>query len=548
MSSSAPAVYTAHSIPSTGRSGLLARLLTPTFSDCFYLAIIVWLFLAGTQGWKALLTDGDTGWHIRTGEYILQTGHIPTTDLFSFSKPGAPWFAWEWLSDLIFALLFRIAGLKAVVLFCGALIALFATVVLRYAIWRGANVSVAFPLAMFAVGSATIHFLARPHLFTLLFLPVALWMLEADRLNPSRAVWLLVPLTALWTNLHGGFAIFLVCLALFAAGIAIESLLGRKQWHEVGRYAGLLGACSLATVLNPFGLQLHVHIFQYLRSDWIRDLVQEFQAPTFRNEGQAQFELLLIAGLIVVGRLLAERRIVEVLWILFLAHSALNSVRHAPLYAAIAVPIMASECTAVWRSLLAGARRSSLSSILFQVGHDIEPMFRRVSLWAPAALVAIACIGAPIAWPTDFPAEAFPVKMVHRHAEQLSSSRVFTKDQWADYLIYSFYPKQKVFFDGRSDFYGEELGHDYLALLQGGFASRQILRRNRFDLVLIPADWPLATILKLAGDWTVLEDDGHTILFGARPDGTPAVASLSPTGTNEKAPNSRTNNRRTKVL
>lgn len=553
MSSSASAVYAGDSIPAKGRSGLVARLLTPTFSDCFYLAIIVWLFLAGASGWKALLMDGDTGWHIRAGEYILSTGHIPTTDLFSFSKPGAPWFAWEWLSDLTFAVLFRWGGLKAVVLFCGVLIALFATVVLRFAIWRGANVSLAFPLAMLAVGSATIHFLARPHLFTLLLLPVALWMLEADRRNPSRAVWLLVPLTAVWTNLHGGFAIFLVCLALFAAGIAIESFLGRNQlgrnqWHAVRRYGFLLAACSLATLLNPYGIQLHLHILEYLRSDWIRNLVQEFQAPTFRNEGQAQFELLLIAGLIVVGRLLHERRIVEVLWILFLAHSALGSVRHAPLYAAIAVPIIATECTLLWRSLLVHAKRSSLSNILFQVGHDIEPMFRRVSVWVPVAIAVIACIDAPIAWPTDFPKEAFPIQMVHRNAQRLNSSRVFTTDQWADYLIYSFYPGQKVFFDGRSDFYGEALGKDYLSLLQGGFGARQILERNRFDLVLIPVDWPLASILKLTGEWTVLADDGHAILFGAASKKASTLASADPSGTNEKPPISRTNNRRSKVL
>jgi len=548
MSSGASTVYTPSVIPVKAQSGFLARLLTPTFSDCFYLAILVWLFLAGASGWKALLMDGDTGWHIRAGEYILNTGHVPATDLFSFSKPGAPWFAWEWLSDVTFAILFRWSGLKAVVLFCGVLIALFATVVLRFAIWRGANVSVAFPLAMLAVGSATIHFLARPHLFTLVLLPAALWMLEADRKKPSRLLWVLIPVTVLWTNLHGGFAIFLVCLALFAAGVAIESWLGNRPWDAVRRYSALCAACSVATLLNPYGWQLHWHILQYLRSDWIRNLVQEFQAPTFRNEGQAQFELLLVAGLILVGRLIAERRIVEVLWILFLAHSALGSVRHAPLYAAIAAPILASELTALWRSTLAGARRSSLSNILFQVGQDIQPMFRRVSFWAPAAVAVIACIDAPIAWPEDFPKEAFPVQMVHRHARLLNSSRVFTTDQWADYLIYSFYPRQKVFFDGRSDFYGEGLGREYLALLQGGYTARQILERNRFDLVLIPVDWPLATILKQAGNWTVLEDDGHAILFRAAADRGALRASSDPSRTNEKPSTSRTNNRRTKAL
>lgn len=89
----------------------------PSFADCFFLAVLIWLFLAGATGWKALLMDGDTGWHIRTGEFILDHRLIPDKDIFSYSKPGQPWFAWEWLSDVCFAVLFRWAGLKGVVLF-----------------------------------------------------------------------------------------------------------------------------------------------------------------------------------------------------------------------------------------------------------------------------------------------------------------------------------------------------------------------------------------------------------------------------------------------
>ena len=107
--------------------GRWTRIVAPSFADCFFVAILVWLFVCGASGWKSLLMDGDTGWHIRTGEYILAKHAVPTTDLFSFSKPGAPWFAWEWLSDVVFGLLFRMGGLKAIVLFAGVLIAVYAT-------------------------------------------------------------------------------------------------------------------------------------------------------------------------------------------------------------------------------------------------------------------------------------------------------------------------------------------------------------------------------------------------------------------------------------
>ena len=44
--------------------------------------------------------------------------------------------------------------------------------------------------------------------------------------------------------------------------------------------------------------------------------------------------------------------------------------------------------------------------------------------------------------------------MVHANAERLERGRLLTTDQWGDYIIYCFYPRQKVFMDGRSDFYG----------------------------------------------------------------------------------------------
>src|SRR5262249_49761266 len=143
-------------------------------------ALLAWLFVCGASGWKSLLADGDTGWHIRTGQYILEHRAVPTSDLFSFSRAGAPWFAWEWLSDVSMALLFGAAGFKALTLFAGALIAVYATVLLRYAIRLGSNALVALIVTWLAVGASSMHFLARPHLFTLLFLPAAMWLVRED--------------------------------------------------------------------------------------------------------------------------------------------------------------------------------------------------------------------------------------------------------------------------------------------------------------------------------------------------------------------------------
>ncbi len=471
------------------------------------------MFVCGASGWKALLMDGDTGWHIRTGEYILTHHAVPTQDIFSFSKAGQPWYAWEWLSDVAFALLFRIAGLKAIVLFAGVLIAGYATLLVLYTIWRGANALLAACACLLALGGSSMHLLARPHLFTLFLLPACLWMVEADRRKNSTRVWLLIPTTILWTNLHGGFLVFLTCLGLVALGSAVEAMLGKPRWGAVRRYSVLLAGCAAASLVNPYGVALHVHIVEYLRSDWIKNLIQEFQAPTFRSEGQLQYEALLVAGLVLAGLLLRKQRITEALWLLFLAHSSLTSLRHAPLYSAVAAPLIASELTAWWKTAVERRKKSSVLHILHQLGEDLTVGFRRTSVWPAVVIVVLAFMDAPIKWPSDFPSEAFPIAMMHENAKVLQSGRLLTTDQWGDYIIYSFYPQQKVFIDGRSDFYGETLGTEYLHLLQGAYDWQAILKRHGFEVALLPVEWPLAQLLKLDPSWQVIKDDRRAILF-----------------------------------
>jgi len=474
---------------------------------------MAWLFVCGPAGWKALLTDGDTGWHIRTGQYILANHAVPHQDLFSFSRPGADWFAWEWLADVIYGWLFGIGGLKAVVLFAGVLITVFATLLVQYTLWRGANPLAAALLTLLAVGGSSMHFLARPHLFTLLFLPASLWLVEVDRRRRTRWLWALIPATALWVNLHGGFVVFLALLALLVAGSAIEAMMGRGSISAAARYGALLAGCGAASLLNPYGVALHVHIIEYLRADWIRNLVQEFQAPTFRTEGQLQFELLLIVGLVTTGFLLRKRRITEALWVLFLAHSAITSVRHAPLYAAVAAPLIASELSAWWQSAAERSSKGSLTRILHQLGSDMRPAFRWISVWPAAVVVVLVFLNAPVAWPQDFPSEIFPTSMVRENAGVLESGRLLTTDQWADYMIFHYYPKQRVFFDGRSDFYGEALGTEYIHLLQGQYDWREIMARHKFEVALLPVSWPLTELLKRDPEWRLEKDDSHSALF-----------------------------------
>jgi hypothetical protein len=509
-----------HTSRPSSASARLPRLL-PSLADFFLLGVFAWLFLAGPFGWLGLLMDGDTGWHVRNGQYILAHHAIPHTDLFSFSRPGAPWFAWEWLSDVVFASLFAWAGLKALVIFAALTILLLTALLFVIPIRGGVHPLLAAPLTLAAVAAASVHFLVRPHLFTLIFFPLSLALVSADRARPSPALWSLVPLAALWTNLHGGVFVLPFLTGLWTAGAALEACAGKRDFGEARRAAILTGLVLAATLVNPYGWKLHAHVWSYLRSDWIRTAVQEFQAPAFRNANEQYYEALLLAGILVAGWLIRRRRFVEPLWLAGFAHLSLNGARHIPFYAVTAAWVIGPEFDALWREASRRAGPGTLIGILRQVGEDLRLSFRRVSPWLPIAVLLLLLAVPAQNWPRDFPQRAFPVAMADAHPDLLKGHRVLSSDQWGDYLIFHFYPTQRVFFDGRSDFYGEALGRDYLALMNPNYHWPELMRRYGFDVALVPVNWPLGELLKQDKQWRLAADDGHALLFlrrGAAPE------------------------------
>ena len=464
--------------------------LLPSTAEWLFLAVLG-ILLLGPGGPQAMLSDGDTGWHIRAGEQILREWRAPERDLFSFSRPGEPWFAWEWLAEAIFALLHRWGGLYAAAAFSAALVALPVSIAFARTVREGAGEVAGLALALLAAAASSVHCLARPHLFTYALLPAALWLLESDRRNPGRRVWALVPLTAVWANLHGGFAAWLAALGIQAAGEAISGS-GRAR-----RICALAAACTLATVLNPYGIGLHRHIAGYLTSSWIRDAVEEFQAPRFRSEPALAFMALLFLGLMAAPKLAARREYGTAGMLLFWAQASLGSVRHIPIFAAVAAPAIGSA----WGERL---RRFTGD------GPGGGPRPFSLAATGAAALLLIWCGAAP----TRFPESRFPVAAAERCEDVLRGRRVLTSDQWADYLIYRF-PGQKVFLDGRTDFYGRDLTREYatLMLLEPGWS--EALRRHGFEVALLPANWPLNEILDRDPGWRRVHRDARAGVFVA---------------------------------
>ena len=117
-------------------------------------------------------------------------------------------------------------------------------------------------------------------------------------------------------------------------------------------------------------------------------------------------------------------------------------------------------------------------------------------------------------WPTSFDKEMFPVELASRHPE-LATTRLFTPDQWADYLLYANYPRQKVFYDDRA-FYGVKMYRDVNALLTAQPGSQAILDHYQTTHVLIQSRSPLSKLLRESPAWQVIDQDSTAELFARR--------------------------------
>ena len=153
LATAAPTHTTPLSGCGSGAVNTLAARLLPSLSDVAFLAPIVFLFVR-SNGARVLLRDSDTGWHIRCGQWIIANGRVPDRDVFSFTKYGQPWFAWEWLWDVIFGWMHSQWGLAAVALASLLVICATSALVYRLALWKSGNPLISIVLTLTALAAS----------------------------------------------------------------------------------------------------------------------------------------------------------------------------------------------------------------------------------------------------------------------------------------------------------------------------------------------------------------------------------------------------------
>jgi hypothetical protein len=498
--------------------------LIPTLSDLAFLLPILVLFWSTTGvGW--LLTDSDTGWHIRTGQVILQNGRVPAVDSFSFTMSGQPWIAWEWLSDVIMALAHHIGGLAGVVWVVMLLLGMTSVVVYKEAVAESGHRLIAISLTWLAMSASTIHWLARPHLVTPLMAAVFCRVLNSaeKKQNPAR-LWSLPLLTILWANLHGGFFVGIALICTYAVGTGAEELLlgsSENLWVRSRKYLLAAAACALASLVNPYGYRLHIHIAQYLGTSFYFARIIEFQSIDFHSFTAAYFETLLMLALAAAAWHLRSRRLTHALLLLSWSHLALFSARNIPIFAAVAAPSI-SVAMHEWLESETWSRTFKETLRELEAGVQLLAKRSRGTARHLAPRFALLLFTVLLAHPghrkvlrAEFDTSRFPVDATGFLSQQhlVSPLRLYSSWQWGGYLIYRLWPSLTVFDDGRTDFYGPAFVNEGLRVLDVHPDWSRILDRYQVNAALLPVDSPLASIMSERHDWKRVYQDRVAVLF-----------------------------------
>jgi len=511
-------------MPSRPQQPSWTRWVLPSFTDLCFLVLAG--ILTFTPASKALLADADTGWHIRDGEFILATRSVPHTDLFSYTRAGQPWYAWEWLYDAWIAGVHHLAGLNGVVFFTAVVIAVTYALLFRLLLRRSGNFAVAVGLTLMAASTAQIHMLARPHVVSWLFTLIWADLLYQFEEGKRAVLFWLPPLMLLWVNLHGGFILGLVLLAMFGCARIWKFASAREAGtaREILQLAIAFVVCAATTLLTPYGYKLHVHIYEYLSNGFLMNAINEFMSPNFHAHGAGYFEAFILLSVFAIAAAYDRLTATDLLIVLFSFHAALYATRNIPL-SAILICVSTSR---LWAGLISPARRSGppwLSELLEAIDDisgnmaTMETQFRGhgLAILALAASTAIVLNGGRMlsvqVVSAQFSEKNFPITATEFIRANNIHDHLFNPDNWSGYLIYRLYPKTKVFFDDRHDFYGEAFIREYLQASDATSNWRQPLDRYQVKWVLVPAASPFATVLKESKDWRLEFDDGMAAIY-----------------------------------
>jgi hypothetical protein len=311
--------------------------------------------------------------------------------------------------------------------------------------------------------------------------PLLLELLFAARAGRTRLLFVVPPLILLWTNLHGGYALGLALVAIFAA----EAVLTRRNAVPFAAAAVLALAASF---IDPGSLGLGAAAAHATSPP--RFIVEEAPPDVLRPAGF----VFALFGLATLGLALARGgTLLDALLLAPLFWLGLSAQRHMPYFALAATPYIAASLSALWFRWRPASRFALPRPAIVGVGAGL------------VAMVAASVATAPFApLETQYPTAA-------RAKLGATSGNLLNEYDWGGYLIWRV-PERPVFIDGRLFLFLPDVLTEYEEMVFMRPGWREQLDRHAIAQVLLRPDRPLVVALRDAG-WTVVAEDATALLL-----------------------------------
>lgn len=479
-----------------------------TTARLFVLLLFISIFVMAVRA----PVDTDMWWHLAAGRQMWHSHSILSEDPFSHTVLGKRWTNHSWLSQLIFYALYKLGGLQAIALATALAITLAWWVAYRQT--EGNPYVRGFSLLLAALASS-VMWTPRPLIFTFLLFAVLNFLLERGRRN-SRWLWLLPPLFMLWGNLHAGYIGGFVLLGCRLLGLLLEMLGARRFDGKVVRLAGICALCIGAILINPHGYKVLLYPFATVKVGPLRKYIQEWTSPDFHQLFVQPFIWLLLATFGAVGFSGQRMRGDEFIPLAVFCYLSLIACRNIPLFALVAGPILAHYARYALSSLSKWAFSSSLSQrfVLFESPRPGSPFINSLLL-ALLLLAALLKVTVALAPSSLVKAEKalLPVGAVKFLREEHVPGNMFNDYNWGGYLIWQLYPEYKVFVDGRTTLYGEEVLGDYLRVMLVKTGWEDVLDKYNVSFILVKQDSTLARWLEREPTWHKAYEDRMAVVF-----------------------------------
>lgn len=462
---------------------------------------------------KLTQADGDFSAHVRMGNTIMATGHIPTHSLSSYTAATEQMAGHAWLAEVIFATLFRLGGLPLVCAVVGCIVGLTHAMIALFLRRHGADPRWALVGAVMSLALASTHWLARPHLFSIVGATLTLFLLESER--PKRQM-LFVPLFVIWANLHGGWLYGLAIIGMYIAGELAEALVdeeGRNYWlsrAKLDAIAFTLAAAS--TLINPFGLALHREVIGAVTSPSLAQNISEFLPSNFQDADQWSFTLAILLTIVLLSLGVRRMKLPWLFTIVLSLFFALRSFRNIALFGVTAWPLIVLYAA----NAVPSPRRPFRP---FSEFARLDPGARVGWIAAPVAALLIA-LGLNRGWIGNLPViadhfdkRAFPVVAVERARAAGLTGRVFDSWPWGGYIMYA-WPEARLHVDPLKFSKTTMDSYTIVESLRGSWLDE--LARWQVKTIIIKARSPMARALNAAPGWSLWYVDSTAAVYRAK--------------------------------